>query len=429
MVGMKGVANPASQDASRIPLILSLAVNLALAAALGAVWLRRPASVPAAPIVRKAKPAAPVATANTNAPKVKTIPFTWQMVESEDYRHYIANLRTVECPEWLIRDIIVADVAKLYADRRANFAPAHFEPWANADQRRQQWRERSDHEDQLAAEQRTVIKELLGYDFSPEGGKIWSEEPVAAILLGFLPDEKTVRTVSLIQDMEDAGRRIRSEAGGIMLPADTTRLQQLFDGVRTDLGNLLTASESDELLARLQTIKFAFQGDLHFDGVAMTGGELRAIMRSSESVEDVLRDIAFDDEPSKTERQQRRQQFERDVANLLGPARFADFQRAQDGTYREALQFTRDHNLPKATAVKVYETRQAAEREAKQIQQDASLSDEQRALTLQVIQQTALQTVATSLGAAGKDYLKQNAAWFNGLGSPASVPAIPEGTP
>jgi hypothetical protein len=425
---MSGTANPGRDRASRVPLILSVALNLILATLLVAGWPHRPAVDPAAPIVRQAVPAVSVAVANTNPPAIKTVPFTWRMVESDDYRHYIANLRANECPEWLIRDIIVADVEKLYGQRLADLAPAHFEPWANADQRRQQWHDRSAHVDQLLAEQQAVIKELLGYEFSAKASEIWNEEPIAAVLLGFLSDEKAVRVVALIQDMKDAGSRIRSEAGGIMLPADTAKLQQLLDGVRTDLGNLLTASESDELLVRLQTVKFAFDGNSLFDGVTMTGGELRVIMRSSESVEDVLRDIAFDDEPSKTEQQQRRLQFERDVANLLGPARFADFQRAQDGDYREALQFARDHHLPKAAAVKVFETRQAAEREAQQIQQDASLSTEQRVLAFQVIQQTARQTVAASLGAANQDYLKQNAAWLNGL-VPTNAPPIPEGTP
>src|SRR5689334_19169523 len=50
---------------------------------------------------------------------VRRQPFTWSEIESPDYRTYIANLRRGGCPEKTIRDIIVADVNDLYAERIA----------------------------------------------------------------------------------------------------------------------------------------------------------------------------------------------------------------------------------------------------------------------------------------------------------------------
>src|SRR5207244_2483089 len=44
-------------------------------------------------------------------------PFHWSQVESTDYKQYIMNLRAVGCPESTIRDIILADINKLYAPR------------------------------------------------------------------------------------------------------------------------------------------------------------------------------------------------------------------------------------------------------------------------------------------------------------------------
>jgi hypothetical protein len=43
--------------------------------------------------------------------------FTWEAVESGDYLTYIENLRTIGCPEETIRDIISADVNKLFDQR------------------------------------------------------------------------------------------------------------------------------------------------------------------------------------------------------------------------------------------------------------------------------------------------------------------------
>jgi hypothetical protein len=45
-------------------------------------------------------------------------PFNWSQVEASDYRTYIANLRSIGCPEQTIRDIITADVDSQYAPRR-----------------------------------------------------------------------------------------------------------------------------------------------------------------------------------------------------------------------------------------------------------------------------------------------------------------------
>src|SRR5262245_56336349 len=47
--------------------------------------------------------------------------FHWTEVESADYKEYISRLRAVQCPEETIRDIIVADINKLYAPREGPF--------------------------------------------------------------------------------------------------------------------------------------------------------------------------------------------------------------------------------------------------------------------------------------------------------------------
>jgi len=44
--------------------------------------------------------------------------FNWESVESPDYKQYIANLRSVGCPEETIRDIIRADVNTLYEEKK-----------------------------------------------------------------------------------------------------------------------------------------------------------------------------------------------------------------------------------------------------------------------------------------------------------------------
>src|SRR5207247_1812874 len=113
-------------------------------------------------------PTAPPKPAVTPQPNNKAVsPFTWRQIESEDYKQYIANLRNVGCPEQTIRDIIIADVNKLYAAREAPLKPkpstsgksAQTQVAISADEleKRRQLRE-------IQMEKRSVLKELLGID-------------------------------------------------------------------------------------------------------------------------------------------------------------------------------------------------------------------------------------------------------------------------
>ena len=84
--------------------------------------------------------------------------FSWSQVESGDYRTYIANLRTIGCPEPTIRDIISADVGNLYARRRAEDLPANPDQWSAADTQKN---------DQWERERRNLLTQLLGSGWQP----------------------------------------------------------------------------------------------------------------------------------------------------------------------------------------------------------------------------------------------------------------------
>src|SRR5450756_2540486 len=99
---------------SKVALVISILVNIALA---GVVYhfatsrtpeqssaSRAPASITAA-TARETRTAPAAVTIVTNQSGQS---FGWQMVESADYRRYIANLRAIGCPEETIRDIITA---------------------------------------------------------------------------------------------------------------------------------------------------------------------------------------------------------------------------------------------------------------------------------------------------------------------------------
>src|SRR5262245_1857942 len=103
-------------------LILTLAANVVLAATFVRSH-RGPISAMASQetqsdVKSPAQPAAPESTdkvaAVTEMASTTAIPaFNWAELESSDYKDYIEKLRAFGVPERTIRDIIMADVAKM----------------------------------------------------------------------------------------------------------------------------------------------------------------------------------------------------------------------------------------------------------------------------------------------------------------------------
>src|SRR5687767_10292081 len=93
--------------------------------------------------------------------------FNWAQVESPDYKEYIAKLRAIQCPEQTIRDIITADVNKLYALKLRELRPnqGRLEYWKRAPQYySKEERDRQEKYRQLEKEKSALLAELLGED-------------------------------------------------------------------------------------------------------------------------------------------------------------------------------------------------------------------------------------------------------------------------
>src|SRR4051812_1289870 len=118
-------------------------------------------------------------------------PASWAALESTNYFTYIANLRNFGCPEETIKDIILTDIAKVYARKRSDIRrqgqPYHY--WSpNAAENASDpklLRRLAD----LDREQRTLVRSLLGVDMQVELAKYWEDDYDPAAY-DFLPPEK-----------------------------------------------------------------------------------------------------------------------------------------------------------------------------------------------------------------------------------------------
>lgn len=404
-------------------LAISLTGNLLLATCF---WGLRPASsprtngaLPPAPSAAIQRPQSPQpAVAEVAAPMVP-----WRLIESADYRQYIANLRGTGCPEWLIRDIIVADIDDLYQQKNRS-DPVYFEPWLTEEQRREAAHSQSAKGQALRQEKRALVKALLGYEWDNHADEMWNWDLLTSLTLGFLPDDQAAQVLSRREQASADAQAIRGAANYILLDADRARLQSVYDSLQTDLARLLDSMELDELQLRAQQ-SFLVANDLHFDGVSLTGAELRNLVRASRSFKDLARNELIPDRPlSEAEQNAQAAGFTARVKDLLGAERFADYQRAQDANFREIFAFGQQNQLPQKTAIAVYESRQAASQQAVVIQGDGSLSADERATALAVLKAAAQNRISALLRGSFPEYLAGPGQWLETLAPPpAPTPA------
>lgn len=179
----------------RNALILSVVANIALVAAL----IFRQGQTPSAdPDVGGVEVVTNTVTKRVAGPveivnSTNVVRLDWAGLESTDYVQYIRNLREVGCPEETIRDIIIADINKLYATRWRESQPVP-EPW-------RYWRLRPKGEGkdtvtaqrrlELETERAALIQTLLGVEYKSEMSKYdWKASARREDGLAFLSADK-----------------------------------------------------------------------------------------------------------------------------------------------------------------------------------------------------------------------------------------------
>ena len=307
---------------------LSLALNVALVA-----WLAlRPSrqagvheSAATPPVVTPA-PAARAAPAVTSASPAARTNFHWRQVESADYLAYMAGLRSIGCPEETIRDIIVADVNKLYAPRYAALAGSAPELtwWGRFDKRKPMRTEIAAQLRALNDEKKSLLQRLLGTEAL--AAATFVEADAAAVreqnVFAFLPEAKQAAVRDLVGRYQALHEWSAAQWKG--LPSDDidAKERELRDARRRELAGLLTPEEMREFELRDSVTAGALRqqygrGDL-------TEAEFRKLY-------ELRRDFEAQHPEAKREDWKR---FDADSAGAIGPERFADIQRQNNSMWR-----------------------------------------------------------------------------------------------
>src|SRR4051794_23652795 len=240
-------------------LIISVVANLAFVGTVGYLVKKQeaaPVSADLNTLVTTQEVAKIPAPLKRNPDLVQTnvaIPqINWRMVESEDYRQYIVNLRSIGCPEETIRDIITADVNKLFEARRKEMRAAatnKFEFWKAGNMFAGVMdEEKIKQKQELAKEKKELLTTLLGA--APE-----EKADLGAVmnpfqdLLDFLPEGKQAKVVDLMQSMQ--AKAMKSMKDGSPDAADLKEMQKVQKDMEAEIAKVLTPQEFEDYQLRL----------------------------------------------------------------------------------------------------------------------------------------------------------------------------------
>ena len=404
----------------RIAIMLSLGLNVALAAA---CWLarRQPESAPETLVTRSITIRAPQAAEAppTHSPSPETSePFHWGMIESRDYRVYIANLRAIGCPEPTLRDIIYADVNELFVrKRRASFESMERQFWdllasGKAPHGDDEWQMKCDA---LKDEKERLLKDLLGDGREQTAQKRRPPDPQAQ--LGFLSEEKQDQAARIFEKYSQLRREMQPQPGQSADPERRERFKALMQQQEDDLKQLLTSEEYDEYKLRRSS---AHQVVQNLYGFTPTEEESRAITRLQMDLEEGLRKsdppAVLDKQTVLAARQRAQKRLDEQVKGVLGEDRFGEFKRASDSRFQEIYRVAGRFDLPQAVAVRVYEIRDAAEHEADRLRQDTRLGEDQRQTALETIEEETERAIAHHFGMNGlKTYKRYGGGWLDAM--------------
>jgi hypothetical protein len=397
-------------------LALSLAANLAL----GIVAFKKsrapdPAPPEVAPAVKQNAPkptptATTVPTAvtavQTNAPAKR---FDWQSVESADYKEYITNLRAIGCPEETIRDIITADVNKMFDDKRrqSRGAAKKYEYWKAGN----------------------PMMGMVSPEDLKKSREVEAEREATLKNLGIQPDLRTTMS-SMMGPLDSMFDFIAENKRGDVLKAMSS-IQDAMASGQPDAQDILKAQKDmEQKVKALLTPEEALQYDLR---LSMTANIMRQQLGGFDPNEEEFMKVfqlrkSFDDQFSplgianeKEEDQKKRKEAETllkdQIKQSLGETRYADYERAQDYGFQQMLKAAQRGDAGTAEAAQAWDMKKMAEQKANEVRKAPNMNKDQRDTALRAIRAETEGALKQTLGDKGWENYNRpmNLYWLDGI--------------
>ncbi len=350
----------------------------------------------------------------------QTNAFRWSQLESTDYRQYIANLRAIGCPESTLRDIILTDVMRLYAQRRGQYYQngRPFKFWETDEKRKLKQTQLEDREKQLAQidkELPAVLRELLGINYEREMNKYFVDADEDNRRLAFLSDDKRSRLLALRDQFEGQRERVTYDLkDGPLSPGDIEKLKKIDEEQDAALSAFLSPQEKEEY--QLSTSATADHLRKELIGFNPTEDEFRDLFRRQQAIDSAYAYEDMSDPTVRAAKATEEQSMMSDVKAQLSPDRAAALDRSKDPDYQNLSLLAERFELPAETSQTIADIRQAAEDEKKQLLANKDIPPERVEVALKAIEAETERVARQTLGDQAYAQYSQSAGWIRNLG-------------
>jgi hypothetical protein len=337
---------------------------------------------------------------------VVTNELKWAQLESEDYKTYIARLRSISCPEQTIRDIIIADLDKLLAPeiqalrgRRKDlkYWDSEEEEMANNVDSREVARKAAEVE----RRKRDILRELVNADLLRERLLSKGEDDYYERRLNWLPEDRRQQLRGLLERYDDEEQRIRDkeiEEGEPLSITDRAQLRVLKQKREAELNSQLSPEERVQydlwISPTANNVRYALYG------MNATEQEFQSVYQARKSFEDrwSRHDPDLLDSASRAQMEQDKQKMEETMQQSLGEQRYAEYKRGEDEDFHRLNSVVSRFKLPREKAGEVYGYKKVALDFRAQVRSDPQLTLQQKDEALRAIAGETEASVKAALG-------------------------------
>jgi hypothetical protein len=352
---------------------------------------------------------------------------TWETVEASSYLDYIDNLRRIGCPEETIRDIILADVNKLYKTKRREVSgQKKFEYWkGNSMFGMGMDKENIEATSELNAERDELLKQL-GIESSLESVASQMLNPIEQ-MFGFLPEQKQVAVLKEMQGMQTRMAELSKDG-----EVDMEMLKQVQKEMGKTLKGMLSEEEHTNYLLRMSGT--AQQMRRQIAGFDPTEDEFLSVFKLkhafSESYDTEYGVPQDENAEQRDQRNAAQEQLNDQIRQSLGDERYADYERAQDYQFQQIHSSLKKADLGTGEAIQVYDMQKYAQDAARQLRENQALNDADRRERLLQIRNETESAIQQVVGTDGwEKYSRQpNTGWLQRI-SPDEPPPVPNQQP
>jgi hypothetical protein len=371
----------------RLLLVVSVGLNIAFAAALLLGTRRTPAATTG------------LQAATTNRLRTEVVVrkqfFSWREVESADYPAYITNLRGIGCPEQTVRDIIIADVNQLYARKRANTIDTAEEQWWHAQPDTNFVAAARAKIDALEQERRGLLATLLGTNWDvPIPATVRQIVALNGPVLGDMPQETKDAVQQIIARSRDRVKAYMDAQAQAGKKPDSLELMRLERQTRSELAAVLNPAQLEELLLRYSQTAINLRDLLK--GFDATPDEFRAMFRARDQIDQEMAGITGDPATVAAEQAAFQKQEDQAIKDSLSPERYQAYLQAKDPAYQAAMALGQQAGATPDVVQKLYALNKAVADERDRIQNDGTLTQDEKAERLAALDKQA-QTVSDQI--------------------------------